>query len=68
MAQHRRHNRAVIAVRPEAPEARDEGPRFHPLTEEQHGESRLNHYIKLANIALGIPPGNITAKLPPKAK
>lgn len=58
----------VRVVRPEEPEARDEGPRLIPLPEDQRGESRVNHYIALANLALGIPSRNRPGKLPPKTK
>jgi len=55
-------------VRPEQPEARDEGPRLIPLPEDQRGESRVNHYITLANFALGIAPNDRSGRLPAKAK
>ena len=58
----------VKVVRPEEPEARDEGPRLIPLPEDQRGESRVNHYITLANLALGVPSSNRSGKLPPKSK
>jgi hypothetical protein len=61
-------NRAVRVVRPEEPEARDEGPRLIPLPEDPRGESRINHYILLANIALGLTPSDRSAKLPAKTK
>jgi len=50
----RKKKRAVRVFGPEEPEARDEGPRLLPLSEEQRRESRLDHYVTLANIALGI--------------
>jgi hypothetical protein len=50
---------------PNDPKARDEGPRLLPLEEEQRTESRLDHYIKLANIALGLWRTNKGEKLPP---
>jgi hypothetical protein len=46
--------------------ARDEGPRLLPQEEEQRIESRLDHYIKLANIALGLWRGDHAEKLRPK--
>jgi hypothetical protein len=58
----------VRVVRPEQPEARDEGPRLIPLPEDQRGESRVNHYITLANIALGIAPNDRSGRLPGKTK
>jgi hypothetical protein len=42
----------VEVFRPDQPEARDEGPRLLPLSEEQASNSRLEHYIRLADIAL----------------
>jgi len=68
MAKFSRRKRPVPLVNPEQPEARDEGPRLIPLPEDQRGESRLNHYIALANIALGVPSAERSRKNPPKAK
>ena len=45
----------VKVIRPNKPAARDEGPRLLPLPEEkpeQHN-SKLQHYMILADIALG---------------
>jgi hypothetical protein len=50
---------------PNDPKARDEGPRLLPLEEEQRTESRLDHYIKLANVALGLWRTSKGEKLPP---
>jgi len=45
--------RVVRLIQPEKPEARDEGPRLLPLEERQkESESRLQHYMDLANLAL----------------
>ncbi len=42
-------------IRPNKPEARDEGPRLLPLPEEkpEQQNSKLQHYINLADVALG---------------
>jgi hypothetical protein len=45
--------RAVKIIRPEREEARDEGPRLIPLDEVKPSDSRLQHCIRLADIALG---------------
>ena len=39
-------------MRPEQKEARDEGPRLLPLEDAKPSDSRLQHYIKLADVAL----------------
>jgi hypothetical protein len=67
MAKPCKNKRAVRAIPPSAPEARDEGPRLLPLEEKQRSESRLGHYIELANIALGLPPVR-SGKLPPEER
>src|SRR5215472_7352734 len=46
----------------DGPSARDEDPRLIPLPEDQRSESRINHYISLADIALGIPSNNRSGK------
>jgi hypothetical protein len=51
---------------PNDPKARDNGPRLLPLEEEQRMESRLDHYIKLANVALGLWRTNKRERLLPK--
>lgn len=38
---------------PSAPAARDEGPRLIPLEEKGKEPSRLDHYLELADSALG---------------
>jgi hypothetical protein len=38
---------------PSAPAARDEGPRLIPLEEKAKEPSRLDHYLELADSALG---------------
>ncbi len=44
----------VKVVRPHKPEARDEGPRLLPLPDKmEQQDSKLQHYIKLADLALG---------------
>jgi hypothetical protein len=47
--------RAVTVIRPNRPEARDEGPRLLPLPEDkhEHQNSKLQHYMNLADQALG---------------
>ena len=48
----------VKIVRPDEPEARDEGPRLLPLHEREPDDmhsTKLKHYIKLADIALKSP-------------
>jgi hypothetical protein len=51
----------VKPVRPSKPEARDEDPRLIPLADKeetlQHAQ-KLNHYIKLADLALAQPTKN----------
>jgi hypothetical protein len=39
---------------PTAPSARDEGPRLIPLDEASKEPSRLEHYLELADTALGL--------------
>jgi hypothetical protein len=43
---------AVKVSPPHAPEARDEGPRLLPLERKPQPDSKLQHYMELANIAL----------------
>jgi hypothetical protein len=43
---------AVKIIPPTKPEARDEGPRLLPLERKPQPESKLEHYMSLANIAL----------------
>lgn len=43
---------AIEVFRPTQPEARDEGPRLLPLDKESTADSRLERYIRLADIAL----------------
>ena len=45
--------RTVVKLAPEAPAARDEGPRLIPLGPEKE-EPRLKHLLELADAALGI--------------
>jgi hypothetical protein len=48
-----RHKRAVKVIRPNKPEARDEGPRLLPLREKvETQDTKLQHYMKLADLAL----------------
>ena len=42
----------VKVIRPNKPEARDEGPRLLPLDKPEQQDSKLQHYIKLADLAL----------------
>jgi hypothetical protein len=48
----RHKKRTVKIMRPEQKEARDEGPRLLPLEDAKPSDSRLQHYIKLADVAL----------------
>jgi CO dehydrogenase/acetyl-CoA synthase alpha subunit len=54
--------RAVKVIRPNKPEARDEGPRLLPLPEDkpEHQNSKLQHYMNLADQALGTKKKNTT--------
>ena len=57
----RTKKQAVKIVRPEQPESRDEGPRLLPLKEASSDDmhtAKLQHYIKLADIALKSPPAD----------
>ncbi len=51
----RRRERAVKVIRSNKAEARDEGPRLLPLPEEkpENQNSKLQHYMNLADVALG---------------
>jgi hypothetical protein len=42
------------AIPPTEPAARDEGPRLIPLDERSKEPSRLEHYLELADTALGL--------------
>jgi len=44
-------------IPPTAPSARDEGPRLIPLEDSSKEPSRLEHYLELADTALGLRPG-----------
>jgi hypothetical protein len=46
--------RKVKRLPPTAPAARDEGPRLLPLEETARESSRLEHYLDLADVALGL--------------
>ena len=49
-----RAKQRVKVVRPNKPEARDEGPRLLPLPDKlEQQDSKLEHYMKLADLALG---------------
>ena len=52
----RKQNRArkVKRLPPTAPQARDEGPRLLPLGERVSEPSKLEHYLDLADAALGL--------------
>ena len=41
-------------IPPTAPSARDEGPRLIPLGDSSKEPSRLDHYLELADRALGV--------------
>ncbi|MBV8477962.1 MAG: hypothetical protein JOZ36_14960 [Acidobacteria bacterium] len=45
--------RRLERLPPSAPAARDEGPRLIPLEEKGKEPSRLDHYLELADSALG---------------
>jgi hypothetical protein len=57
------HKRAVKVIRPNNPEARDEGPRLLPLPgpPSEHQTSKLQHYMKVADQALGTKKKKTTA-------
>ena len=46
-------------IPPTAPAARDEGPRLIPLDERSKEPSRLEHYLELADTALGLKRGPV---------
>lgn len=53
----RKKNAAVRKVKrlpPTAPQARDEGPRLLPLGDRVSEPSKLDHYLDLADAALGL--------------
>ncbi len=60
----------VPKLPPHRPEARDEGRRLIPLDGEvEHpAESRLNHYVQLANRALGLSEHYYPVSHPPRKK
>ena len=48
-------NRHMLkAIPPTEPDARDEGPRLIPLDDRSKEPSRLEHYLELADTALGL--------------
>ena len=48
-------NRHMLkAIPPTEPAARDEGPRLIPLDDRSKEPSRLEHYLELADTALGL--------------
>jgi len=47
-------NRMVQRIPPTADAARDEGPRLIPLVDRSKDPSRLEHYLDLADTALGL--------------
>jgi hypothetical protein len=48
------HNRQIRPIPPTEPAARDEGPRLIPLDDRSKEPSRLEHYLELADTALGL--------------
>jgi hypothetical protein len=50
----RQKPRKLQRIPPSQPSARDEGPRLIPLDEPAKEASRLDHYLELADMALGI--------------
>ncbi len=55
-------NSTVQRIPPTAEAARDEGPRLIPLGEHGKDPSRLEHYLDLADTALGAKPDSKTRK------
>lgn len=51
-------SRNVKRLPPTAPSARDEGPRLLPLDDRINEPSRLEHYLDLADAALGAKGGH----------
>jgi len=49
-----KNNAKLKLIPPSAPDARDEGPRLIPLEERSNEPSRLEHYLELADTALGL--------------
>jgi hypothetical protein len=49
----KRRKASVERLPPSEPAARDEGPRLIPLEETSKEPSRLDHYLELADSALG---------------
>lgn len=47
-------NSKLKLIPPTADDARDEGPRLIPLDERSNEPSRLEHYLELADTALGL--------------
>ena len=46
--------RTLSRIPPTEPAARDEGPRLIPLDQRPREPSRLEHYLELADTALGL--------------
>lgn len=51
-------------IPPTAADARDEGPRLIPLEERSNEPSRLEHYLELADTALGLNRTAVGSKRP----
>ena len=51
-------------IPPTAADARDEGPRLIPLEERSNEPSRLEHYLELADTALGLNRTGVGSKRP----
>jgi hypothetical protein len=50
----RRRHAKLKLIPPTEADARDEGPRLIPLDERSNEPSRLEHYLELADAALGV--------------
>lgn len=53
-AKARKPAKKIRAIPPTEPSARDEGPRLIPLDDRSKEPSRLEHYLELADTALGL--------------
>jgi hypothetical protein len=54
-------NSRLKLIPPTEADARDEGPRLIPLDERSKEPSRLEHYLELADTALGLSPSDSQA-------
>jgi len=58
-------SRKLKRLPPTAPSARDEGPRLLPLGERVSEPSKLEHYLDLADAALGLKDDDEEGRRPP---